>query len=265
MVRVYLKNLRKNWLNGIAPPIIVTMFIPLITSIWPEFKEKASVFTELMKNPVYRAFLGKLGLADLGTWQGFFSIEIFVWLEMILVYITIFVPVRLISTEVDKRTLDVMLSYPIPRWRYLFEKFSVYLSFNFLYPIVILIITYLSTEAVNEIMDYTILTYALLGVWFWFFALGALSLLCGTIFLESSKSLSAAGVLIVGQFILVRIGDLVESLNILKKLSLFNYLNPGTIMELGMLPLDELFIVAGVGILALLGALYIFQNRELAF
>lgn len=265
MVKVYLKNFRKKWLNGVAPPIVVTMFAPLIASIWPEFKEQASAWTEILKNPVYQAFLGRLGLADIGTWSGFYFMYIFVWLEMILVYITIFVPVRLISTEVDKNTLDVMLSYPIPRWRYLFEKFSVYLSYNFLYPILILTTTYLSTVFLNEEMDYIILTYSLIGVWFWFFALGALSLLCGTIFLESNKALSAAGVLILGQYILVRIGDLVESLNILKRLSIFNYLNAGTIIGLGKLPLDELFIVAGVGILALLGALYVFQNRELAF
>ena len=265
MVKVYLKNLRKKWLNGVTPPIVVTLFVPLIMSIWPEFKEQASFFAELLKNPVYRAILGQLGLADISTWSGYYFMYIFVWMEMILLYITIFVPVRLISTEVDKNTLDVMLSYPIPRWSYLFEKFSVYLSYNFLYPILILITTYLSTVALNEEMDYAILTYSLIGVWFLFFALGALSLLCGTIFLESNKALSAAGVLILGQFILVRIGDLVESLNIFKKLSLFNYLNTGTIIELGKLPLDELFIVAGVGILALLGALYIFQKRELAF
>ena len=96
-----------------------------------------------------------------------------------------------------------------------------------------------------------------------FFALGALSLLCGTIFLESNKALSAAGVLILGQYLLERIGGLVESLRILQNLSLFHYLNAGTIANLGKLPLNELFTVAGVGILALSSALYIFQKREL--
>lgn len=78
------------------------------------------------------------------------------------------------------------------------------------------VITYLSTTAINESMDYTILSSSLIGVWFMFFALGALLLLCGTIFLESNKALSAAGVLMLGQYILERIGGLVESLNFTK-------------------------------------------------
>ena len=57
---------------------------------------------------------------------------------------------------------------------------------------------------------------------------------------------------------------MVESLNYLKKFTLFNYLEPAAILDHGKLPLDELFVVAGVGTVALLAALYIFQRRELA-
>lgn len=264
MVHVYLKELRKKWFSGIAGPFFVCIFVLMITYIWPEFRDQASNFMELLKNPFYKVFLGQLGLADISTWQGFFFMYLFLWLEWVLLYVTIFVPVRLISTEIDKKTLDVTLSYPIPRWRYILEKFSVYLSYNLLYPILMFVITYLSTTAINESMNYAILSYSLIGVWFMFFALGALSLLCGTIFLESNKALSAAGVLILGQYLLERIGGLVESLRILQNLSLFHYLNAGTIADLGKLPLNELFTVAGVGILALSSALYIFQKRELA-
>jgi len=265
MVKVYLKGLRKNWLNGIAPALFVVMFIPLIAYIWPQFQEHMAAFAEILNNPFYKAMLGKLGLADLTTWSGFYYMYIFLWMEYVMLFITIYVPARLITTEVEKRTLDVMLSYPVARWRYLFERFSIYLSYNFLYPVLILITTSLSTASLNEELNYAILSNALIGVWLLFFALGAISLLCGSILLESSKALAAAGVLILGQYIFLRVGDLVESLNILRSLSLFNYLNAATITQLGYLPLDEVFIVAGVGIAALLAALYVFQRRELAF
>jgi ABC-type transport system involved in multi-copper enzyme maturation permease subunit len=189
---------------------------------------------------------------------------IFVWLQWVLLFVTIFVPARLITNEVDKRTLDVTLSYPIPRWRYILEKFCVYLTYNLLYPVLIYSATYLSTSAVGETIDYAILNYSLIGIWFLFFALGAISLLCGAVFLDGSRALAASGVLMIGQYILVRFADVVESLNYLKKFTLFNYLEPAAILDLGKLPLDELFVVAGVGTVALLAALYIFQRRELA-
>ncbi|TEU11861.1 ABC transporter permease [Candidatus Bathyarchaeota archaeon] len=263
-MRVFLKNMHKSWFSGIATPLAVTIFVPLITAIWPEFKTQASSFMELLKNPIYKAMLGDLINADIGTWQGFFYMYIFMWMQLVLLFVTIFVPARLITNEVDKRTLDITLSYPIPRWRYLLEKFCVYLAYNLLYPALIYSATYLSTNALGETIDYTILNYSLIGVWFLFFALGAISLLCGAVFLEGSRALAASGALIIGQYILVRFADVVESLNYLKKYTLFNYLDPAAILDLGRLPMDELLVVAGVGVVALLAALYVFQKRELA-
>ena len=80
----------------------------------------------MRENQIYRAFLGSLGLADVGTWQGMYTMYIFIWLEMILLFIVIFFPSRMITSEVDKKTLDMSLSLPIPRWKYLLEKFMVY-------------------------------------------------------------------------------------------------------------------------------------------
>ncbi|MFQ5820671.1 MAG: ABC transporter permease [Candidatus Heimdallarchaeota archaeon] len=261
MVNVYLKGVRKQWLIGIAVPLSVAIFIPLIASIWPDMKAQAAAWAEFLKNPIYKAFLGDV--ADLSTWAGFYNMYIFVWLEWIIMFVAIFIPARIISNEVNKNTLDVMLSYPIPRWRFVLEKFSVYLSYNFLYPIILVFVTYYYTNALNEQMNYTTLTYSLIGVWLLLFAFGAISLLCGSIFLD--RAVSASGAFILSQFLFKSIGQLQESLEILKKLSLFSYLNASTIVDLGRLPWDELFIVVVVGLLALLAALYIFQKRELAF
>ena len=101
--------------------------------------------------------------------------------------------------------------------------------------------------------------------WLLFFALGSLSLLCGALFLKSKKALTAAGIVIFSQYILVRVGGMVSSAEPLKYFSLFNYLNAGTIVSSGTMPIIELLIVIGVGVSALIGALYIFQKRELAF
>ena len=138
MFRVYLKNLKKNWKSGIIPPLIMGLIIPLIASIWPQLKSAAEVFKTILENPAYQAVLGSLGFVDISKWEGMFYMYIFIWLEMILLFIVIFFPSRMITTEVDKKTLDMSLSLPIPRWRYLLEKFLVYLTYNLLYPVIIL-------------------------------------------------------------------------------------------------------------------------------
>jgi len=183
---------------------------------------------------------------------------------MVVLFVTIFVPARLISGEVDKKTLDFILSYPIARWRYALEKFSVFITYNLLYPALILILTYQTVVSLNVEMDLVLLAYSLIGIWLLMFALGAISLLCGVIFFEPNRAIAASGLLILGQYILVRIGAITESLTFLKSFSLFNYLNAVTILRLQKLPIDELLIVFAVAILALIGALVIFQRREIS-
>lgn len=265
MVQVYLKNLLKNWKSGIIPPLLVVMMIPMIAAIWPELQKASGLFKEIMDNPAFAAFLGHLGIGDLSTWMGMFYMYCFIWLEMIMVFLVIFFPSRMITTEVDKKTLDMMLSLPIPRWRFLLEKFLVYLTYNLLYPIIILIVSYLSTTAMGEQMDYTILTYSLIGIWMLFFALGAVSLLCGALFLESRKALGVSAFVILAMYIIVRIGGMVESLKVLKYFSIFNYMAAGNILDSGAFPVVDFFVLLGVGIVALVASLWIFQNRELTY
>ena len=132
-------------------------------------------------------------------------------------------------------------------------------------PILMIFFALLSAIGVNETINLVTFIYSVIGVWLLFFALGSISLLCGALFLKSKKSLTASGLLILGQYILVRVGGMVEEAKYVKYFSLFNYLNAGTIVNSGTIPIVELLVVIIVGITALVGALYIFQKRELAF
>jgi ABC-2 type transport system permease protein len=263
-MRVYLKNLQKGWKGGIITPFFVSLIVPLMAGIWPSMKGQMAAFSEILKNPVYQALLGQLGVLDMTTWQGIFYMYVGIVMEWAIVFIAILIPARIVAAEVDKNTLDVTLSYPIPRWRYLLEKFGVYVTYNILYAVFIYLFAVVSTNGLGETLDTTVLIHALTGFWLWLFALGALSLLCGTLFLESNRALSASGALIVIQYIMTRLGELGD-LSFLKDWTVFNYLSTGTILQNGGIPMNELAVVVGVGVAALVAALYVFQKRELAY
>jgi hypothetical protein len=108
-----------------------------------------------------------------------------------------------------------------------------------------------------------VLSYSL-GYFILLFALGAISLLCATIFLDSSKSLAAAGLVIGGQYFLDSMGGMLAAIGNFEALSLFNYFSLGAIQEAGMLPIGEIIIVVSIGIVALTSALFIFHKREFA-
>jgi ABC-type transport system involved in multi-copper enzyme maturation permease subunit len=263
-MRVYLKNLRKGWKGGVLTPFFVSLIVPIMAGIWPSMKDQMAAFSEILKNPIYQALLGQLGLMDITTWPGMLYMYVGVVMEWAIVFIAILIPARIVASEVDKNTLDVTLSYPIPRWRYILEKFMVYATYNLLYPAFIYVLALVSTNSLGETLDMTVLGHAMMGFWLWLFALGALSLLCGTLFLESNRALSASGALIVTQYLMTRLGDLGD-LSFLKDYTVFNYVSTGTILQNGGIPMNELAVVVGVGIVALAAALYVFQTRELAY
>lgn len=265
MVNVYLKNLRKSWIGGIVPPLFLAGFVGLIAMSWSSLQDLILERLEQMNNPIYQAILGDLGLEGFGlTFQGALFMYGGGTLNILILFVSLVIPARLLSTEIDKKTMDVMLSFPIPRWRYLLEKFSVYLTYNLLFPILFIAVLIGSTLAINEEIDLTLLTNVAIGYYLLLFALGALSLLCATIFLDSDKSLSAAGVLILGQYFLESMSGFIPALEDFQGISLFHYFKIGAIQEAGMLPLIDLFIVVGVGLIALVSALVIFQKREFA-
>ena len=288
MVHVYLKNLRKSWLTGLVPPLIVIGFVGLIAISFPSMidviLDRLASMTDPVTGQIYQAILGDMGLEGLGlTWQGVLFMYTGGTMNIILLFVALFIPARLLSTEIDKNTLDIMLSYPIPRWRYLLEKFGVYLTYSLLFPITLVLLLIGSTMVMNiifpegftyidmvyyyEIDVNLVLNYAL-GIFLLLFALGALSLLCASIFLDSNKSLSAAGALILSQYFIESLGGVLvglsEGLVSVQSFSLFHYFKIDTILENGMLPLFDVVIVVGVGIVALVGALTIFHKREFA-
>ena len=264
-MRVYLKNLRKGWKGGVITPFFVSLIVPLMAGIWPSMKgELVVAYVEVLQNPIYQALLGQLGILDMTTWQGIFYMYVGICMEWAIVFVAILIPARIVANEVDKNTLDVTLSYPIPRWRYLLEKFLVYNTYNILYGVFVFAFAVVSTSALGETLDFMILGHTLIGFWLWLFALGALSLLCGTLFLESNRALSASGALILIQYLMTRLGDL-GNLGFIKNYTIFNYVSTGTIIQNGGIPMNELAVVVGVGVAALVAALYVFQKRELAY
>jgi len=238
---IYTKFLRKGWLLAVIPGIIMAIFSLMMAGIWPEFKDQAALFNELLDNPIYAVFIGTD--LNIGTFEGFFAIEIFTILEFIMVFLTIFIPVRIISTEVDKKTLDVILSYPIPRWKYLVQKFAVYNTQMLFIPIFIVLGTYIGATIVNEPFNFEGLILAVTAIYLLFFSLGAISLLATTLTLESGKALPLAGALILGMWVIERFGGLVESVSVLQNLSLFHYLIPRTILASSSLDIVNVVMI----------------------
>lgn len=272
MVHIFLKNLVKKWKAGVIIPLSLGLFVLLVAVIWPEMRAASDLFASILESPVYAALLGDLGFYDIAVWPGAHQMYMSMMLEYYIIAVTIFIPTKIITEEINKKTLDVTLSYPIPRWRFLLEKFGVYLFYSLLYPLLLMLFTFISTEYLqynyahlNVEFDYLTLTYSMIGTWMLFFSLGAIALFCSVLILDPRKALGVSAAVIFGMFLLFRIGGMTESVEIIKYFSVFNYMNFAAIMSSGTFPVGDFFVLLGVGLAALVGALLIFQKRELKY
>lgn len=261
---VYKKNLRKSWLTGIIPPIILVGFVSMMAFSWESIKQVILDRIEQMSNPIYKAILGDLGIEGLGlTWQAAAFMYTGGMMNILLLFISLY-PAKTLYQEIDRKNLDVILSYPIPRWQYLLQKFLGFLSYSLLYPIAIIGIILLSTYYLGEEINTNLVINYAIGIYLLVFALGTISLLSVSIFLESNKSITVAGIIILSMYFLESLGGIIPVLSNIQFFSLFHYFKLDVILKTGYLPVIDLIIVVGIGLIALISSLVIFDKREFA-
>jgi ABC-2 type transport system permease protein len=202
---------------------------------------------------------------DFSKFEGFWAMEILTILDFLMLFIVIFFPARIITNEVDKNTLDIALSYPVPRWQFVTQKFLVYLTQMAVFSLFILVSGFLSASLIGLSMNYQNLFYACVAIFLLFFALGSLSLLAGALFLESGKALPVAAVFIIGSWIFDTIGALSKDYELLQNFSVHHYLIPTEILGTGVIPFDGVIILLFIGIIAFLASLIAFEKKELSY
>ena len=205
---IYKKFNRKEWLIPVVPGVFMLAMGVLMGLVWPEFKGllEEGGFKELLQSGFYQALIPGSSSLDMTSFEGFWAMELLTILDFFMLFLAIFIPVRLISNEVDKNTLDISLSFPVPRWQFVLQKFLVYLTQMAIFIGFIVVGAVFSAELIGESFNYENLLLASLAIFILFFTLGAMSLLASALFLESGRSLSVAAVFVIGMWILNSIG-----------------------------------------------------------
>ena len=264
--KIYSTDMKKKWVGGILPALLMGLLALYMAVIWPEMAEAMAGFEELMQSPIYQAMIGS-GILDveLTTFKGVFAAMIGFYLLIFVIIMGMFKGTKLVSQEIEKETMDITLSYPIPRWRLLLEKFAVINTFSVFFVVFTGLATAGGASMVGIKVDMVPIWITLGAVWFLFYTAYAISLLCGVIFLKSSKSLMAAGGILIFFLVIDRVGGAVESTEWMTNLSIFSLLDFTVIMGSDTLPIVEVIIVFSIGTTCLIAALAIFERREITY
>ena len=119
----FLKTLRDQRRSYLGWCISVLLLVVMYVSFWPSMRDQPSISDFLDQMPEAMRNLFAMAGADMSTPVGFIKVEFLSFMGPILVLLyTILAGSGAVAGEEDRRTLDLLLSTPTPRWRVVLEK-----------------------------------------------------------------------------------------------------------------------------------------------
>ena len=246
---------------------LLSLFMLLI--LWMFDPELFGEMDEMMKN-YPQGILDMMGsVISLSTLSGFITME---FLAMIWMWVGISIILKAaqdIPTEIDDKTMDLILSKPIKRWEYALGK-----QLRFIFTLLFIFSSMLLTVAIcvpilPNLADESVEWNEYIAAFFWAFlfclALESTAFLFST-FMPRKKATSAAfSALILFMICGLYYGYFDESMQDMKYISLFYYYDPGRIM------ISHNFVDVGRDVAVLLIysitlttiAVIVFDNRDI--
>lgn len=244
-----------------------SVLIGLVTLLYPILQENNTLLG------VVRG-LGLMGIGNdsainlqtMTSFAGYIAFEALSWAPLVLSIYLIPQALNAVSREEERGTLDILLSTPLPRWRFLAEKVAAIL----VSLVCILAIMWVSLVLSSQFVaaeDFTVY-HATAGIWHIFpisLAIMSLTLLLSVTLRGSRSAGGLAALFILASYFLRAITDLITDVPVLRelsKLSLFAYYRSLSTLSGGFQwSYDSVLLAASVVLLAL--AFWQFNRRDI--
>ena len=259
-----LKTLRDQRIPVVAYGLGLGALALLIVAIYPAFAASGAELEEAMENlpDAYKAFTG--GVLSLTEFDGYLVSQYLIILPLILAIFAIIEGTGALRGEEERGSMDTLLSLPLARSQVVFHKAIATLLSIALVLVIIGIVLAVSVAFVEEA---TLALDRLAVVLLNSFGMGAL-FYCFSLFLSASlPSRRLAGVIgavfAVGAYFFDAMTDIVEGLHDFRYFGPFNYFEPLAILKEDLSFLNS-GVLLGASLVFLLGAVLIFQRRDIA-
>ena len=239
-------------------------FAVLVMYLYPTFENMALDYLELMPEQLLRA----VGLEGIIAGGGF-TLELYVtseflgWWPVVVTIYAIFTMGGTVAHEVDKGTMDLLLSQPLRRYQVVSSKFVVFvlgLAFIQLISFAGLIVGLLLIDTTAPLWG---IFLALVQGAFLILAVGSYSIFFSCLFLDPRKTLMASGGLTAALYILNFMSPSLGSYEWINRLSLFHYYLPGKIVQDAALDWTGVAVLLVVAALCFIAALAVFQRKDI--
>jgi ABC-2 type transport system permease protein len=234
------------------------------TLLYPTYTKTFDLESLLAKiPPAMKALIGG-ELIDVSSATGFLNVELFpLILPAVLAGYAIAQGSGLTAAEESRGTIDVLLSYPVPRWRLVVDKSAAIVIS------VALIATGLWLGAVagaagsDSALDAAKVAAGLVMACLLALDFGAMALVVASLSGNRSAAIGVAAAVLVVMYFVNALSPIIEGLASIKWVSLFYWYLEGNPIKNGLTAGDTV-VLAAVAIVLGLVSLVLFERRDLA-
>lgn len=258
------RNLKDGRLTFLIYGLIIFLCAYFLVTIYPVYSKQKQL-DELIASlpPIFRGFLGE-ELILFSTIEGFLTIEFFntTWVIILCIYVCLSFS-QLISCEIEKKTIESVLSFPVRRDVFVLAKF---LS-QFIYLSLLVIITFLGLNIgllkIKQSFHLPLILKILFSGFVLYFAFSCISLFISCIFNEQRKTTMLSIALFLFMYFFNFICAILTNVKYLRFFSLFYYFDASKIIKHNEVSIFNILLLLGVGISFLILSIIYFNKKEI--
>ncbi len=259
--KIAIQTIKNHWKTTIIITLLFMIMAVGYAGIFPAFKE---AIIDMMNSEFYESFNFFPHADKMHTFAGYLTLELYTifWL-LILAIMLGFIAASSISTEIEGKTIDLLMSNPVSRKQIVIEKFigliPMFLIVNFGMMLAVMGIT----TALNESLDFGNLFLVHIVSIPYFLAVLSLGILISVVIDEKMKSSIILIMILVGMFVLNSLSLTTPDYNWLGSFSFSHYFDTYNVLELGEVDLVGISVFVAVTIICLVVSMIYFEYRDI--
>lgn len=265
MWTIFLRQLKDRRMLLLIYVVAIVVFLWMYIGFFPSFKDQTANLEELLKSfPESLSKAMNFDIKSFTTIEGFISTEqfSFVW-PIMLIFMVVGFAGSAFSGEIEKGTIEILLSQPISRIKLFFGRYLA----GLVMLITFVFFSIFSAIPLCKIYDLSISTDRLVSMSILGFMFGlaiySISMFLSAIFSDKGKVFFISGGLLVLMYVINIIASIKDSLSDLKYASFFYYFNPSKALIHNQIDHWSYLIFIGLAlVLTIVGAIW-FSKRDI--
>ena len=221
-------------------------------------------FQELMQNPAYAGFTGGRNISMLEV-KGFITFEFFSWWWMLAGLFIAYLSVSIVASDFENKRMDVMLSTPISRRRYLLEKVGA-MSVIALTIVLVAIAGLASGLAkINALDEFSAeaVFLSLMGCLPFLMVIAAVGMLTAVFFQKARVGMGITFAFLFAEFFLFTFGNFSKSLEWMKTISIFNYWDYSSVIIDNLFKTGDFIVLTVLAIVLVIIGIWVFEKKDI--